>query len=125
MDPCLDFIYQKEGEQRTILITLHELITALPEIRSKLRYRIPFYDRQSWVCYLNPIGTKGVELCFIQGHALSNVQGLLQANGRKQVRGIFFERAGDIDQEVLLEILQEALLLDEDMPYRGPRRHGV
>ena len=122
MDPCLDFIYQKEGEQQAILLTLHELITSLPEISSRLRYKIPFYDRHSWICYLNPVGKQGVELSFTRGNQLSNVQGLLRAKGRKQVRGILYEHRSDIDQDLLLEVLQEALLLDEEMPYRGPDR---
>ena len=54
MTPVEDFILQKEGEQRIILQFLHDLLMATPEVTSKIRYKIPFYYRKSWFCYLNP-----------------------------------------------------------------------
>lgn len=111
---CLEYIEARDGEQQRILLVLHELITSLPQVTDKIRYKIPFYDRKSWVCYLNPLKEGGVELCFLHGNELSNEQGLLDFKGRKQVAGISYFAVSDIREEPLLEILQEALLLDEE-----------
>jgi phosphosulfolactate synthase (CoM biosynthesis protein A) len=115
MDANLDFILRHEGQQRLIMERLHELITVNPEITGKIRYRIPFYDRKKWVCYMNPIKKNGIELVFIHGHLLSNEQGLLQARGRRQVRGISLYHLEDVPKEAILEILQEAFLVDEEL----------
>lgn len=122
MDACLDYIYEKEGAQHEILMHLHELIVAYPEVSGKIRYKIPFYYRKSWVCYLNPVGKDKVELVFLRGNELSNEQGLLAARGRKQVLGVIFEQIAGIPDAVLHEILQEAFLLDEEIPYASKRR---
>jgi hypothetical protein len=48
---------------------------------------------------------------------------LLIFKGRKQVGGITLESIKDIPEEALHELIQEALLLDEQLPYaakRGP-----
>ena len=111
---CLEYIEARDGEQQRILLVLHEIITSLPQVTDKIRYKIPFYDRKSWVCYLNPLKEGGVELCFLHGNELSNEQGLLDFKGRKQVAGISYFAVSDIREEPLLEILQEALLLDEE-----------
>ncbi len=119
MDACLDYILEKEeGVQRDILLHLHELITSFPEVTGKIRYKIPFYDRRSWICYLNPIKGDRVELAFTRGNELSNEQGLLEARGRQQIMGVVFDVVEEIPDETVLEVLQEALLLDEEVPYR-------
>ena len=115
------FIYQHEGMQQAILEYLHELISSLPEVTSKIRYKIPFYYRKSWFCYLNPTKDGGIELAFTRGNELSNEQGLLASRGRKQVYGVIYNRLKDIDEEVLLEVLTEALVLDEEVKYASKR----
>lgn len=111
---CTDFIYEQEEPAQSILLALHELLTAMPEISCKMRHKIPFYYRKSWVCYLNPLKNKGVELVFIHGGRLSNVQGLLDTKGRKMVAGIEFSSVEEIDAESVLEILAEAILLETE-----------
>lgn len=125
MDACLDYIFEREeGVQRDTLLHLHELITSFPEVTGKIRYKIPFYDRRSWICYLNPIKDDRVELAFTRGNELSNEQGLLEARGRKQIRGVIFASVEEIPDEVVLEVLQEALLLDEEVPYQSKRKRN-
>ena len=121
MDACLSYIYEREGEQQAIMLHLHELLTAHPEVSGKIRYSIPFYDRKSWICYLNPLKAGGVELAFTRANELSNAQGALDFKGRKQVAGITYASVKDIKEEVLHEIFQEALLLDEEVAYASKR----
>lgn len=117
MEACLNFIYEKEGEQQKILLHLHEMICTLPGITGKISYGLPFYYLRSWICYLNPRKDGRVELAFPRGNELSNEQGLLAAAGRKQVMGVVFGSASEIPGETVLEILLEAMLLDEEIPY--------
>lgn len=122
MDACLNYIYEREGNQQEIMLYLHELITSYPEVTSKIRYTIPFYYRNSWICYLNSLKGDRVELVFLRGNALSNEQGLLDARDRKQVAGVIFSKVSDIPTDVLYEIFQEALLLDEEVKYAPKRK---
>lgn len=121
-EEVLLFIEESEGVQKEIMLRLHTVITEFPEVTAKIRYKIPFYYRKSWICYLNPIKKDKVELAFPRGSELSNEQGLLQANGRKQVRGVIFENENDLPWQSIHEILQEAFLLDEEVKYASKRK---
>ncbi|MEL6943282.1 MAG: DUF1801 domain-containing protein [Bacteroidota bacterium] len=124
MSEVEDFIYEREGEQRAILLYLHHLFTMDLGLESKIRYRIPFYFGRSWICYTNPIKEEAIELVFLRGNELSNAQGILESKGRKQVSGITFSTLKEISEETLLEVLQEAIVLDETIPYASKRKKG-
>jgi len=121
LEAIFQFIDRYNADQQEVLQYLHNLLVGFPDIEPKLRYRVPFYYRKSWICYLNPKKV-GVELCFLRGNELSNSQGLLEARDRKQVYGIIFEKVKDIPTETLIETLQEAFLLDETVPYQSKNR---
>lgn len=117
MNTCLDFIHQYPDPQKEVMLYLHRFISGFPGVTDKITYKIPFYYRKSWLCYLNPTKDKKIELGFTRGTELSNEQGLLQAKGRKQVSSVTFASVAEIPLQTLQEILQEALLLDEQVPY--------
>lgn len=117
MSKTLDFIYQQSDNQQEILFLLHELILSFPEIEDKIRYKVPFYFKKSWICYLNPVKGDGIELAFTRANELSNEQGLLDFGDRKQIAGIKLYNKEAIPTDTILEILQEAILLDETVPY--------
>jgi len=119
---CLDYIELLEGEQRDIMLALHEFITSFPQVTCKIRFKIPFYYRKTWICYLNPLKGGGVELCFVRANELSNEQGLLDFKDRAQVAGVSFFKVGDIDETVLLEVFQEAFVLDDEVKYASKRK---
>jgi hypothetical protein len=121
MQACLDFIESRENPQRDILQRLHDILAQHPGVTGKIRFKVPFYYRKSWICYLNPLKNGGVELCFLRGNELSNEQDLLDAKGRKQVYGVEYRAAEDIRSTLLDEVLQEALLLDEEVAYASKR----
>ena len=116
-----DFIYTHFGQKKEILLFFHHLLTEKFNLTPKIRYKIPFYYQHSWICYLNPTN-KGIEFSFPRGNELSNAQGLLQSKGRKQVMGIEFEHVSEIPELAIEEILQEAVLLDETIPYASKRK---
>ena len=122
MDPVLSFFYDQEGQQKLILEHLHNLITSFPEVTYKIRYRIPFYYRKSWICYLNPKKDGGIELAFVRANELSNNNGLLDFKGRKQVAGIIYKNIKEIKDESIFETLEEALLLDDTIKYASKRK---
>lgn len=118
MDPALeDFIYAHTENQQLILLQLSDFLIDFPEISFKIRYKIPFFDRKTWVCYLNPIKDDGIELAFLRGSELPNTLGALRFYGRKQVMGIRYFRPEDINFEVLQDVLMEAIELDDKVPY--------
>ena len=126
MSPVEAFIIEREGSQQVILQFLHDLLMSTPEVTNKIRYKIPFYYRKSWICYLSPIKkTQGIELAFIRGNELSNEQGLLEAKGRKQVMGVTFHSVDEIPITTLLEVIQEAIYLDDTMPYASKRKPRI
>jgi len=120
MSAVLDYIFQHQGNQKEILLYFHDLFTNELNLTSKIRYKIPFYDQKSWICYMNPMRGGKIELAFIRGKELSNNQGLLEFKKRKQIAGIEFESLSEIPYEAVHEIIHEAVLLDNINPYRGP-----
>lgn len=110
------FIYQYEDNQREVLLYFHHLFTHELGLAEKIRFKIPFYYGKSWICYLNPTKDQKVELAFVRGNELSNQQGLLENNGRKQVYGIMIENLNEIPKD-LNEVIQEAILLDKSVAY--------
>ncbi len=124
MEAVEDFIYRHEGQQRELLLQLHQVLTEELNLSPKIRYKIPFYYNRSWICYLNPTKQDKVELAFTRGNELSNAQGLLDSKGRQQVFSIEITSLSDIQNEALHEVWQEAILLDETVPYASKRQKG-
>ncbi len=112
-----DFIQNFEGDQRKILNYLHILLANELELVPKIRFEIPFYYKRSWICYLNPTKRKTADFCFLRGNELSNEQGLLSGKGRKQVVSIEIAKLSDLPEGAIKEVVHEALLLDESVPY--------
>lgn len=124
MHPVDEFIFSHEGKQREIMLFISHLLLDQPGITGKITFKIPFFYRKSWLCYLNPVKNGGVELVFTRGTELSNASGLLKANGRKLVMGIVFYNLSDIPPEVIMENIHEAILLDERKPEGSRRKSG-
>ena len=114
------------GPLSTCQIEIYEAVNekALSyDLKLETKYEIPFYTHKSWICYLNPIKKDCVEWAFVRANEyLEEVQSLLNFKKRKQVGGLEFYH---LDQE-LLEIgdfvLQEAIILDQNTPYKSKRK---
>lgn len=113
MTPTEAYIAELPENQGRIMQRLHGLLMSFPMVTTKIKYKIPFYYRRKWLCYLNPIKNEGVELCFLRGSELSNEQSILEETNRKIVRGISYYSVNGIDEKTLLEIINEAVLLDD------------
>jgi hypothetical protein len=121
MTPAEDYIYSFEGTQRDVLLYIHKLLSQELNLIDKIRFKIPFYYRKSWICYLNPGKNKSVEFAFVRGNELSNSQKILESRGRKQVLSIELTALSQIPIKELTEIIQEAILLDDTVPYQSKR----
>jgi len=117
-----DYIYNFDNSQRDIMLYIHKLLSVELNLTDKLRFKIPFYYRKSWICYLNPSKNNTIEFAFVRGNELSNSQNLLDSKGRKQVWSIELPKLSKIPIKELTEIIQEAILLDETVPYASKRK---
>ena len=122
MSDIEDYIYSLEGEQRRIVQVLNRWLENELVLQGKIRYKIPFYYRKSWICYLNPVKNGKIELAFLRGNELSNIQGLLDFKDRKQVAGIEIASVAEIQWDVFNEIIQEAIVLDDIKPYKSKNK---
>ncbi|GAB4414325.1 MAG: hypothetical protein OHK0039_22020 [Bacteroidia bacterium] len=116
-----DFIFDHSDPQRAIMLALYESFVGHPGVTAHIRYKIPFFYRKSWLCYLNPLRNGTVELAFTRGDELSNAQGILDFRGRSQVASIILTTPETLPWTGLHEVFREALLLDEAQPYTHPR----
>ena len=115
------FLLELKEDQQKVANLLHEFLLIIPDISTKLRYKIPFYYRKSWICYINPLKNHGIELAFTRANELSNTSGILDFKDRKQVAGISLFDPKQIPFQAINEILDEAILLDEHVPYQSKR----
>lgn len=116
------YIAEQEPTQKQIMNILHDLIMRYDRMSAKIRFRIPFYYQKSWVCYLNPVKNNGVELCFVRANELSNENGHLNFKDRKQVAGITYYSHKNIDENIINEVLSEALILDDHVKYTNRKK---
>ena len=117
-----NLIYGFEGQQRKIMLHFHNLLTNDYHLTSKITFKSPCYYRKSWICYLKATKRNTVALTFFRGKELSNDQGLLKSNGRKQLLSIDIDKMESIPDIALKEIIHEALLLDKTTPYESKRK---
>ena len=108
------YIEDAPEKYRETLCVLREIIlNSSPFIEEKIAYTIPFFKHFGMLCYIAH-GKRGVEVGFWRGNELSNEQGALTNDERKIVRSLVYQKVEDIDQQILMEILQEAMMLNEE-----------
>jgi len=90
-------------------------------------WRVPFYKRNRLICFIWPpslaIGkykpseaqiARGVSLGFCQGNRMSNEDGALLAEGRKQVYVLYIKSLKELDENQVRALLFEAGMVDEE-----------
>ena len=105
------------------------ILECLPKASEEPKYGfgVPFYTRNRMICFIWPSSiywglkrteeikkTKLVTLGFCQGNRMSNEDGVLKAEGRKQVYCMYINSLAEIDEEKIRAMLYEAELIDED-----------
>jgi hypothetical protein len=121
MQDVQDFIESLPKDERLILTHLRSLILlAEPRVKEKLSYGVPYFYRNRRLFFLWPASalpnSQGarckVTLGFCYGNLLSNDQGILRRNGRKQVVTVGFSSLRDINDSQISEIIREAVMVD-------------
>lgn len=112
MSVAEEFISDQPNQLKTILKKLHNLIiSSSPYIEYRLVYGIPFYYGKKRIFYINP-QKQSVDLGFCEGYLLSE-NPVLKTKNRKQVKTIGFKSIDEIQEDIVLPIIHEAILIDQ------------
>lgn len=113
MNPIEHYLLSQQEPYQSILLYVRSVILKnFPEIKEKYSFKIPFYNYQNKpVLYLNILkGTSYVDVAFVQGILLEEKYPILKNhNKRKQVRSIQVHSLEDFDEQLFIELLQEAI----------------
>jgi hypothetical protein len=113
-----------KGEQVIVKRLRALVLECLPKAEEENNYGVPYYTHNRMICFIWPPTltwgpnkdrylAKGVTLGFCQGNRMSNDEGLLLAEGRKQVYCMYFKNLGEIKEEQIRALLYEAELVDD------------
>ena len=124
-----DFARALPREERLVFQRLRVLILETePRLLEKINYGVPYFARNRMVCFIWPISAPHapiaknqtwddtiVSLGFCYGNKLSNEQGILLSEGRKQVYIIRLRSLTELQklEKPITEIVQEAVMVDE------------
>jgi hypothetical protein len=115
-----DFVESQAVTIRPLLAHIRNIImVSHPNIREQISWSLPFFYCFDHLCYLSVSKkTKGVEVCFAKGFHIKDEAGVLDAKGRKLVKGVTFTDLADFEkrEDAFLEVLQEAIWLNETQP---------
>ncbi|MGB5652522.1 MAG: DUF1801 domain-containing protein [Robiginitalea sp.] len=121
VNPAAQYILNQHEPFRSILLQLQGLIEqAVPECTLKYKYRLPFYYLNGKpFCYLN-CSKDYVDLGFMRGAWLKSHSDVLITKDRKAVKSLRYRKVEEIDVEILLEVLQEAISAQDKKNWRPP-----
>ncbi len=96
---------------------------------------LPFFRHNRLICFVWPQSLywgpnrsaetqarKGTALGFNQGYLMSNEDGVLLAEGRKQVYAMYFKTIKDIDEDQVRALLFEAAMIDDSFKKKKTTR---
>ena len=94
-----------------------------PNVREKISYRLPFFYRRRWLCFIMPAShtktiDQGVKLGLCNGNLLKAHEAYLEKADRKQVYYIHFETLQDMDEGLIKSVLIEAIEVDDSLSLR-------
>jgi hypothetical protein len=116
-----DFYYGISKEEKAMVDRLRNIIqNTSPKFVEKISYGVPYYFLHTRVCYIWPASVKpgpkaGVVLGLCNGQLLSNDQKILELEGRKVIATITYLSLKEIKDNIVREILNEAILVDEEL----------
>jgi hypothetical protein len=127
-----EIIQDLPAAEKPVVKRLRALVReALPFAIEKNSYGVPFYSRNRMICFIWPPSVcwgpkkqqteqRGVTLGFCQGNLMSNDEGLLLAEGRKQVYCMYFKHVSEINDNVIRALLFEAEMVDSTFKKKRP-----
>ena len=116
-----DFLDYLPEDELAVVECLRELVLeALPEVKEKLSYNVPFYYRHRRICYIWPASvpwgkvSAGVTLGFCQGHLLVDDDYLCRSD-RKNVATVNFRSVSQVDIQKIQDLLWQAAAIDDTL----------
>lgn len=113
-----EFLDNLSDNELVIVEYLRELILdCIPECTEKLAYNVPFYYKNSRICYIWPASVpwggvnSGVAIGFCQGNLMATVK----LTNTKFVSKQVFSTVEAIDTQKLKSQIYEAVLIDDEM----------
>ena len=109
MNPAENYILNQPKTWRSILLHLQVVIEkTVDKVDLKYKYRAPFYYLNgNPFCYLNV--TKGyVDVGFVKANLLKNHEEYLIKGNRKIIRSLRYKRLEEVNDQILIDVLQEA-----------------
>lgn len=107
-----EFVSRLPDRVRDLAENLRKIIlTSSEHIIEQVKHKIPFYYYKGQLCYLNPFDDR-VVLGFSRGADLPDEHGLLKGN-QKTVRHAVFYPDAKIDEEIVRNLIYEALIVNE------------
>lgn len=106
-----DFLEKIDPLQAEVVDYLNTLFLEMEGVSRKIRYRVPFYDFKSWICYLNPVGKAQIELCFLDGIKMCESYPLLDMKNRKAIAGYTIEVNQDLEKDLIVDMVKHAIRL--------------
>ena len=110
MKPAELYILNRPEPFKTMLMHLQILVeSTIPEADLRYKWKIPvYYIDKKPLCYFNASIKKGfVDVAFWTATDLSKFEKYLVTENRKVVKSLRYFSLGEINEEVLIQILQE------------------
>lgn len=126
-------------DERVLVNRLRALVAECVPKATELAYYglgVPFYRHNKLICFIwppsvywdprgkrkEPANPKGVGLGFNQGNMMSNEDGALLAEGRKQVYILYIKSMKDLDESQVRALLFEAAMLDDEFAKKKKKK---
>ncbi len=101
--------------------TLYEELMVFPQLKMLRKFNLPFFYGKTWICYFNLVKKNQIELCFVRARELPSKE-LLDFKGRSMVAGLSYKVVDDIDLGIVKLLLEEAITLDNQLPFSSVKR---
>lgn len=115
MKPADLYLLNQPDMYRDILLHIVSVIkNTIPEVTLEYKWTVPyFYYKKKPLCYLNASHKNHfVDVGFAKGFQLKqNQQHLVADNGRNTVKSLRYYSLDEVDNEVLISVLKEAIIL--------------
>ena len=111
--------------ERVITNRLRALVAeCIPKAEEKSYYdwAVPFYKHNRLICFIWPTPPNGVTLGFQYGNLMSNEDGALLAEGRKQVYVLYIRSMKELNEKQVRALLYEASMIDEEFGKRKSKK---
>ncbi|MGV3598668.1 MAG: DUF1801 domain-containing protein [Bacteroidota bacterium] len=119
MNSVEEYISLLPDDERLVAARLRSIILETsPKFTEKLSYGVPYFYINSRVCFIWPassplsIHKQGVQLGFCRGNQLSNSHGIMNMADRKVVGIVLYNHLNEINEDLVKELLFEAIELD-------------